>query len=272
MDMKKLLTIFLLFLYIFGYGFDLQRAKIYHGYEDITSWLMSEKLDGIRGYWDGKELKTKNGNIIHAPKWFTKDFPPFELDGELWSKRGDFENIQSIVLDDTPTDKWKEITYNIFEVPNQEGNFTQRLKYAKKYIKDIEHVTIIKQIKCKSRKHLKSFLNDIEKLGGEGVIVKNPKLSYFIGRSPYILKVKKFNDMEGKVISINKGKGKFKNMMGSLTLLLENNVTFKLGGGFNLQQRKNPPQIGKYITFKYYGLTKNKKPKFASFMRVREKE
>jgi DNA ligase-1 len=269
-NMKKLVILFILFIDI--YGQNLQKAKIYHGYEDITEWLMSEKLDGIRAYWDGKELKSKNGNTIHAPKWFVKDFPPFELDGELWTKREDFENIQSIVLCDTPTDKWKEITYNIFEVPNHEGNFTHRLKFAKKYIQGIKHVKIINQIKCKSREHLNRFLNEVEKLGGEGVIIKNPKLSYFTGRSSNILKVKNFDDMEGKVISINKGRGKFKNMMGSLTLLLENNVTFKLGGGFNMMQRKNPPTIGKYITFKYYGLTKKKKPKFASFLRVREAE
>jgi len=268
--MKKLVILFILFVYV--HGQNLQKAKVYHGYENITGWLMSEKLDGIRGYWDGRQLKSKNGNIIHAPKWFTKDFPSFELDGELWTKRGDFENIQSIVLSDTPTDKWKEVTYNIFEVPNKEGNFTQRLQFARKYLQNIKHVYIIKQIKCKNREHLNKFLNEIEKLAGEGVMIKNPNRSYFAGRSSSILKVKNFQDMEGKVISVNKGKGKFKNMMGSLTLLLENNVTFKLGGGFNLEQRKSPPPIGKYITFKYHGLTKNKKPKFASFLRVREAE
>jgi len=233
---------------------------------------MSEKLDGIRGYWNGKQLKSKNGNIIHAPKWFIKDFPSFELDGELWTKRGDFENIQSIVLSDIPSDKWKDITFNVFEVPNHEGNFTERLQFAKNYTKEVNHIHIIEQIKCRGKEHLNKFLNEIEKLGGEGVIIKNPKYSYFTGRSSQILKVKKYKDMEGKVISINKGKGRFKNMMGSLTLLLENNVTFKLGTGFNLQQRKCPPSIGKYVTFKYTGLTKNKKPKFASFMRVRETE
>ena len=36
-----------------------------------------------------------------------KDFPPFELDGELWTKRNDFENIQNIVLDENPTIKWE---------------------------------------------------------------------------------------------------------------------------------------------------------------------
>ena len=89
---------------------------------------MSEKLDGIRAYWNGKELLSKNGNKIYAPNWFTKDFPPFELDGELWTRRDDFESIQNIVLDTNPSSKWEEITYNIFEVPNEKGNFDKRLE------------------------------------------------------------------------------------------------------------------------------------------------
>ena len=56
---------------------------------------MSEKLDGIRAYWDGKEFRSKNGNKIYAPSWFLDNLPPFELDGELWTKRDDFENIQT---------------------------------------------------------------------------------------------------------------------------------------------------------------------------------
>ena len=56
---------------------------------------MSEKLDGIRAYWDGKELLSKNGNKIYAPNWFLDKLPPFDLDGELWTKRDDFENIQN---------------------------------------------------------------------------------------------------------------------------------------------------------------------------------
>ena len=274
--MKKLIFLCILTIYNFAQAdaIQVQKPKTYLGYEDIKGWLMSEKLDGIRGYWDGKQLKTKNGNKIYTPKWFTKNFPPYALDGELWTKREDFENIQSIVLDDKPSKKWKEITYQIFEVPYMDGNFTERLKYANKWLKEkkINHVEIIKQIKCENRKHLNKYLHYIENLGGEGVVIKNPNLSYFTGRSAEILKVKSFDDMEGKVISINSGKGKFTDLMGSVTIKLEDGVIFRLGGGFKLEDRKHPPSIGSIVTFKYHGFTKYKKPKFASFVRVRESE
>jgi len=102
------------------------------------------------------------------------------------------------------------------------------------------------------------------------VIVKDPEMPYHTGRSAHVLKVKKFWDMEGVVIGLNKGKGKYKTMMGSLTLKLENGIVFKLGTGFTDRHRKNPPSIGTIVTFKYYGFTKNGIPKFASFLRVRQ--
>ena len=99
----------LLFIFIYLNSQELQKAKNYdNSKHNITNWYMSEKLDGIRAYWNGKELLSKNGNKIYAPSSFTKDFPPFELDGELWTKRDDFESIQNIVLDTNPSSKWEK--------------------------------------------------------------------------------------------------------------------------------------------------------------------
>jgi DNA ligase-1 len=232
--------------------------------------MMSEKLDGIRGIWDGKHLYTKNGNLIHAPKWFIKDFPPFTLDGELWSKRGDFETVQSTVLDDTPSEDWHLLTYNVFEVPNATGDFPGRLAKVKPYEDEI--LQTIKQTVCQDKRALMAFLKEVEAKGGEGVIIKNPDLEYFTGRSSQVLKVKSFKDMEGEVIGYHDGKGKYHDMLGSLILKLKNGVVFSLGGGFSMQERKSPPAMGSMVTFKYYGLTKRGKPKFASFQRIREAE
>lgn len=261
----------LLLLIINAYSIELQKAKIYDKEKHhIDNWLMSEKLDGIRAYWDGKEFHSKNGNKIYAPNWFTKDFPNFQLDGELWTKRDDFENIQNIVLDSKPSPKWEEITYNIFEVPNAKGNFEERLKKLEHWLEKNPNnfIKIIPQIKCKNQEHLEIYLKELLDKKAEGIILKNPNKDYFQGRSDDILKVKKFFDDEGMVIAQNYKNGKFK----SLKIELKNKVVFNLGGGFSNQQRLNPPQIGDIITFKYYGFTKNQKPKFASFLRIRNKE
>ena len=266
---KVLLT---LFLFInFTFALNLQKPSTYEDSIDVSNWYMSEKLDGIRAYWDGKELFSKNKNKIFAPSWFTKDFPPFPLDGELWTKRGDFENIQSIVLSQQESKDWENITYNIFEIPNANGNFKTRLDFLENYLKKNpnRYIKIIPQIVCKDKNHLNKFLKELLKNGAEGVIIKNPNLSYETGRTNNSLKVKEFLDDEGKVIAHNFNKdGSFK----SLKIELKNKTIFNLGGGFKKEDRLNPPKIGQFVTFKYYGLTKNGKPKFASFLRVREVE
>ncbi len=265
----KLFILFSMVCLLNSKTLDLQKAKIYHD-QNISGWVMSEKLDGIRGYWNGKILMTKQGHEIYTPPWFIKNFPTFELDGELWIKRGSFEEIQSIVLDSVPSKEWQKITYNIFEVPNAKGGFNHRLKKAKDwfYLHPNKNIRFIKQTICNSKKELMDFLKVLDSKGGEGVMIKESKLEYFKGRSKKILKVKKYHDMEGEVIGINPGKGKYQNLMGSLTIKLDNGIVFKVGTGFNVSDRENPPKIGQTITFKYYGFTKNKKPKFASFLRI----
>ncbi len=249
----------------------LQKPNIYKD-QNISGWMMSEKLDGIRGYWDGKQLLSRQNKPINAPKWFTQDLPPFTLDGELWTSRGDFENIQSIVMDDEPSEKWREITYNIFEVPNAEGNFTQRLQKVQEYIgaHHLTHVKVVEQKICHDKKELKAFLSEIVKKRGEGAIIKDGSRGYFDGRSDFVLKVKLSQDMEGKVVGYKKGVGKNSGLMGSLEVELEDGKHLFIGGGFSQESRKNPPSLGSIVTFKYFGFTKSGKPRFASFMHVRK--
>ena len=266
----KIIMIIMLLVTSAVYGISLQKPKIYRN-QDISGWVMSEKLDGIRGYWNGKRLVTKKGYAIHAPDYFMRHFPPFALDGELWIRRGAFEEVQSIVLDDHPGNSWKKVTYNIFEVPGAEGNLTQRLHKVKKWF--YEHpnrfVKIIPQKRCPDRKALKQYLEEIVQNGGEGVIVKDPSLRYFSGRSGKILKVKKFFDTEAEIIAVNPGKGKYTGMMGSVTVKMKNGTVFNIGTGFSDALRKKRLRIGDVVTFKYYGLTKKNKPRFPSFLRVR---
>jgi len=261
--------ILLLFLSVFSFAVELQKPLTYED-QNIKGWFMSEKLDGIRAYWDGKELLTRKGKKLYPPKWFIKNFPSFELDGELWTKRDDFENIQNIVMDKKPSNYWKNITYNIFEVPNIKGDFFKRLDKAKFWFKTHpnKYVNIIKQIKIKDENHLNDYLEEIISKKGEGLIIKDPTKDYHTGRSAHILKVKKAQDMEGIVIGINTNKKTA--LLKSLVIKLENGVTFNLGTGFSKKQRANHPSIGEIVTFKYFGFTKYGKPKFASFLHVRK--
>jgi DNA ligase-1 len=237
--------------------------------QNVNNWVMSEKLDGIRAYWDGKQLLTRSGKIIHAPKWFTKDYPSFELDGELWTKRADFENISSIVSRKIATNKWKEVKHYIFEVPNASGNLFERLDKVKPY--ENRYIKLIKQIKIKNKNHLEEFLKEVESKKGEGVVVRDPKALYINKRTSKALKVKTFLDAECEVLGYTKGKGKFIGLVGAIKCKLPNGIVFKIGSGLSNHDRRYPPNIGDTITFKYKELTKYGKPRFASFLRIRYK-
>ena len=265
----KYLTIFLtVCMYIFASP-KVMLLRVYKK-QNITGWVMSEKLDGIRAYWDGKHLYTKNGKIIHAPKWFLVQYPPFAIDGELWTKRGDFEHIASIVRDRTPGKEWKKIKHYIFDVPNAKGDLFTRLNKLKPYTNSI--IKIIPQIPIQSKKHLQKFFNAVIHNGGEGVVIRDPDSMYERKRSSTILKLKPFLDDECTVVGYTQGKGKLQGLVGALRCQLKNGKIIKIGSGLTLKERKNPPKIGDIVTFKYYSLTKNNLPRFPIFLRVRYKK
>ena len=81
--------------------FELLKLSEYKG-QNVGGWLASEKLDGVRAYWDGRNLLSRNGKILAVPEGWSAHFPPFALDGELYTARSEFEKIQSTVMDKTP--------------------------------------------------------------------------------------------------------------------------------------------------------------------------
>jgi len=245
--------------------------KSYNTDVNVTNWLMSEKLDGVRGYWNGEELVSRSGKAFAVPSWFTKDFPPFEIDGELWTKRGDFEHVISVVNKHEAHEGWREITYNIFEVPNQKGGLLKRLEVLEKWLERHPNgfIKIIPQTPCKGSEHLKQELKRVETLGAEGLVVRNPKALYIDKRTSEALKVKSFQDDECVVVGYTKGHGKFEGLVGALKCAWQGRV-LKIGSGLSLEDRKSPPAVDVNVTFKYNGLTRKGNPKFPVFLRVRE--
>ncbi len=231
---------------------------------------MSEKLDGVRARWDGRHLISRGGHVFAAPAWFTKGFPPFALDGELWSKRGDFEHIVSIVRRNKSHAGWRQLTYQIFEVPDQAGGLLARLQVLNDYLSAYPHayLHIIAQMTCKGQQHLQKRLQQIVALGGEGLVVRNPATPYQTGRSSAALKVKKYMDTECTVTGYKPGKGKLTGLTGALLCRMKNGMLTRIGSGLDQRLRSTPPAVGKIITFKYYGLTKNGKPRHPVFLRL----
>jgi DNA ligase-1 len=251
-----------------------QFARLYQDDIVVKDYWISEKLDGIRGRWNGSALITRNGNIINAPTWFVKDFPQQTLDGELWLARSSFEKTASIVLRDTPSEDWQNIKFMLFDLPEHKGTFTQRLTEMY-YLADTiasPNLQVLPQFKLADQNQLMHKLDNLVAQGAEGLMLHHQGAYYQDGRSEYLLKLKKHQDAEARVIAHLPGKGKYKNMLGSLKVQLDSGLQFKIGSGFSDMQRKEPPPIGTVITFKYFGLTAKGIPRFASFLRIKPAE
>lgn len=246
-------------------------ANVYRQNILVADYWVSEKLDGVRAYWDGTHLVTRNGNAIVAPQWFTAGFPQQALDGELWAGRGRFQFVASTVLDRNPDHtRWNQIRFMVFDLHAERATFDERLGRMRTLLKNqpSPYIEIVRQYKVQDQKALLSELNALTKAGAEGLMLHRGAAPYRAGRSDDVLKLKTWHDAEAVVISHTPGKGKFTGLMGSL--LVENaGKRFRVGSGFTLAERKNPPPPGATITYKYWGLTDNGLPRFASFLRVR---
>jgi len=268
----KVLMFFMLFpLFLHSSPPQLFLLKTYKNDVNVSGWVMSEKYDGVRAYWDGKQLISRSGRVFNADKSFTQDFPSFALDGELWSHRGDFENIVSIVNTKNSQKRWLKLKYMVFEVPHQKGDLFQRLEVLKVYLHKNRdtHIKIIPQIKIKSNAQVQQYFDKLTKLGAEGIVLRNPESPYYVGRKKEALKYKPYTDAECKVVEVLEGRGKYKGMLGVLKCDFDGNI-IKVGSGFSDAQRRISFKIGSVITFKYYGLTRLGNPKYPVFLRLRK--
>lgn len=66
--------------------------------------------------------------------------------------------------------------------------------------------------------------------------------------------------------------GRYTCMIGALQVRTPQVVVFALGSGLSDAQRRNPPEVGSWVTYRYRGRTTQSVPHFATFVRVRPEE
>ena len=250
----------------------LQLAQTYNPRKhEISGRYVSEKLDGLRFFWDGgistgtpveqvpwsnieksnqvpiaTGLWSRYGKVINAPKWWTDQLPMFLLDGELWTKRGEFQKISSVVRSTVNQKDWTGIKIMVFDTPSpyeafkdrkiNETNFKKdiidahswycsrwpshissgvtfegRLKFLRRNLEENEVVRLHtqKQLSFSTREaaeELELFLEHVLKGGGEGLIIKTPNNLWQPERQWTMLKYKPYNDAEAEVVGYTWGR------------------------------------------------------------------
>jgi len=257
-------------------------AETWDGERNPYGMLMSEKLDGVRAYWDGTSFISRLGNRFYAPEWFTRNLPRMHLDGELWIKAGWFQETVSIVRRQDEPQDWDQISFMCFDAPNMPGTFKERYFKLQELRPQINNqwFNIVSHMMCESKDHLMTFLRTIEGRGGEGVMLRDPDSRYTRTRSSTLLKVKSFYDADARVVGHSAGKGRHRGRLGAYecetlgtTLLVKGRPMtipagrrFNAGTGLSDTDRNNPLPIGTIITYRFQEFTKDMNPRFPSFI------
>lgn len=255
----------------------LQLAGLYRPGLDLREWWVSEKLDGVRGYWDGQRLWTRGGARIEAPAWFTAGWPAQPMDGELWAGRNGFSQAQSTVARHGAGDAaWGRLRYVVFDLPAHGGPFDARqaaLQALLAHKPAQATLEALAQRRVASEAELQALLQDVVRGGGEGLMLAHGGAPYRAGRSEALLKLKTHHDAEARVVAHLPGRGRHAGRLGALLVETADGKRFRLGSGFTDAQRANPPPIGSWVTYRHRGVhASSGLPRFASFVRVRDDE
>ena len=251
----------------------LMLADVYRQGVVLDDYWVSEKYDGVRGYWDGAALWTRGGERVVAPAWFTAPLPRVPLDGELWAGRGRFALAVSTVRSQAPNDlAWHEMRFMVFDLPRQPGDFTTRLAALRKLLPIVgaPWVVPVAQERATTHEALRALMDKTVKMGGEGLMLHRGASLYRGERNADLLKVKPYDDAEARVVAHLEGKGRHAGRLGALLVERPDGQRFRLGGGFTDAQRDDPPPVGSWVTYRYNGTHPGGLPRFARFLRVRE--
>jgi DNA ligase 1 len=256
----------------------LMLANVYRPGVALADYWVSEKYDGVRGFWNGTELLTRGGERIAAPAWFTAGWPKTPMDGELWAGRGQFARAVSTVRQQTPDDAaWRTMRFMVFDLPAHGGPFSERIPAISGAVAQVDKpwVQAVAQSRIESHAALQRLLAATVRQGGEGLMLHRGKSLYEGVRSDDLMKVKTHEDAEARVLAHLAGKGKYAGQLGALLVELPARAgqparQFKLGSGFSDADRTAPPAVGSTVTFRYRGVNDSGIPRFATFMRVRE--
>jgi DNA ligase-1 len=232
-------------------------AEKWDGESGLAGWWMSEKLDGVRAYWDGTRFLSRSGNLFLAPDWFQGVLPPVPLDGELWVSRKQFTLAQGIAMSQTRGEEWRQMRFLVFDAPAHGGEFETRLRFLGGLFgpQRAPFVSILEQQECRGLDHLLAELERVEALGGEGLMLRQPGSKYEAGRSNTLLKVKTFHTAEAVVVGHQPGEGRHKGRCGALIARMSDGKEFRIGTGLSDRERDNPPPVGSVVTYKYQELT-----------------
>ena len=227
-----------------------------------------EKYDGFYAHYDisTRKIFSRSGNELFIPDWFIDQMPTLSVTGELYGGKGNFSRFSGLFnSNDTSNARWKDVKFMIFDVvdePLKSMTFKDRMALVQGYsTSNVEAVSIHD---CISQRQLDSAFDAIVQSGGEGLMLRK-NVAYKAGRSADLLKYKKKDTVDGKVVGYTKGTGRFANFIGSVILETREGNRFKCVP----PDRTNPPSLGTFAEVECFEVTSAGVPRHPRWSRTR---
>lgn len=235
---------------------------------NVVGMVYMEKYDGFYAHYDisTQKMFTRSGNELFIPDWFIDQMPSLSVTGELYGGKGKFSEFSGLFnSNDTSNIRWKDVKFMIFDVvdePLKSMTFKDRMALVQGvHTSNIETVSIHD---CISQQQLDYAFNAVVQCGGEGLMLRKNG-AYKAGRSADLLKYKKKDTVDGKVVGYTKGSGRFANFIGSVILETSNGNQFKCVP----PDRTNPPSLATYAEIECFEVTSAGVPRHPRWLRIR---
>lgn len=159
--------------------------------EDVSGWYLTEKLDGMRAWWTGRELLSRTRATFRAPAWFLAQLPPTPLDGELWAGRGGLPLLQRIAFRAGGEARdWERVQFCPFDLPQQSMKIETAIEALRPMAAGLNFQPLVPLVTFSTAAAI-SAMREVCAGGGEGVMLRRPGTGYnTFGRSRNLLKLK----------------------------------------------------------------------------------
>jgi len=157
--------------------------------EDLRGWWIGEKLNGVRAYWDGREMWTRGGNRVEISDAWRAQLPALQLDGELYAGVNKFNEAFAAAVYGRFS---RVVRFHVFDAPGS-GVFGDRIARAHEAIDQAICARAEVHFRAVSTRDAANYLQTVLVARGEGVIARHPENVYAPGRTGHVLKLKAGN-------------------------------------------------------------------------------
>ena len=156
--------------------------------QDLAGWILTEKFDGCRAYWDGHDLWSRGGKRVDLPADWRSSLPSgVHLDCELYFGTGGVYKCGAALRYGRFLPGMELV---VFDAPDVCDIYEGRIDAAAQAIAACPFARVASISVASCTADAINLMQSVQASGGEGVMARHPSIRYAAGRTHQLLKVK----------------------------------------------------------------------------------